>query len=333
MAGQEVAQVLVVDDEPELRELLVDALSAEGMEITSASSGKEAIDLARTRQPDLLVTDLNLGDCDGLEVIDRIRSAAKDEVPAVVITGYRDADTLTKASRCRPVELMTKPLDVARLRDTVREELDRQSVYRRHRRRDRRLRHLARKLKIEHRSVHRQMNETCEGLTAAYRSLSGKMALQQVVLSYQQELLGAKNDDGVFRSMFHAFVKRSGPVHGIAMVCDADAELQMIGRFGVPYPDNSTFCLALARPLVGQTLANPTCTLTDAGAEADVFDESIRKYLPGVSVLTIPLMPTPGEMIGLVLLYRKGEQPFTAGDVTLAEMIAPPTALAVRRND
>lgn len=333
MAGQEVAQVLVVDDEPDLRELLVDALSAADMEVSSAGSGKEAIDLARTRQPDLVVTDLNLGDCDGLEVIDRIRSAAKNEIPAVVITGYHDAQTLTKASRCRPVELMTKPLDVERLRTTVREELDRQSVYRRHRRRDRRVRHLARKLKIEHRSTHQQMNETCEGLTAAYRSLSGQMALQQVVLGYQQQLLGAKNDDLVFRSMFHAFVKRSGPVHGIAMVCDADAELQMVGRFGVPYPDNSAFCLALAKPLVGQTLADPTCALTDAGSEADLFDESIRRYLPGVSALTIPLMPTPGELIGVVLLYRKGEQPFTDSDVALAELIAAPTSLAVRRND
>ena len=47
----------------------------------------------------------------------------------------------------------------------------------------------------------------------------------------------------------------------------------------------------------------------------------------------MPLIPAPGEMIGLVVLYRKGEQPFCDSDMAMAEMIALPTALAVRRND
>ena len=47
----------------------------------------------------------------------------------------------------------------------------------------------------------------------------------------------------------------------------------------------------------------------------------------------MPLIPAPGEMIGLAVLYRKGEQPFTEQDLGLAEMISLPTATAVRRND
>ena len=42
---------------------------------------------------------------------------------------------------------------------------------------------------------------------------------------------------------------------------------------------------------------------------------------------------TAGQIIGLVVLYRKGEQPFTDGDIALAEMIAPSTAMTIRRND
>jgi GAF domain-containing protein len=80
-------------------------------------------------------------------------------------------------------------------------------------------------------------------------------------------------------------------------------------------------------------IANPTCTLTDAGEEQQRFDASIRRYLPGLSVLAIPLVPAEGELIGLVVLYRKGEQPFTDADVALAELVAPSTAAAIRRND
>ena len=66
---------------------------------------------------------------------------------------------------------------------------------------------------------------------------------------------------------------------------------------------------------------------------AEEFDESIRRYLPGVTALVLPLVPAPGELIGLVVLYRKGEQPFLDDDVALAEVVGHPTAIAVRRND
>ena len=67
--------------------------------------------------------------------------------------------------------------------------------------------------------------------------------------------------------------------------------------------------------------------------EMELFDESIQRYLPGITVLAIPLIPAPGEMIGVIMLYRKGEQPFTSEDMELAQLLAFPTAVAVRRND
>ncbi|HUU59303.1 MAG TPA: response regulator [Phycisphaerae bacterium] len=327
-----VARVLVVDDEPELRELLVDALTDANVQVQAAGSGKEAIDLARIHRPDVLVTDLCLSDCNGLEVIDRLRSAMGD-IPAVVITGHGDPAALTDASRRRPIELMTKPLDLDRLRRTVRDELGRQAYRREARRRTRRLRVLARKSNLERKTIHRQLETTCADLTEAYRSLSSRLNLQQIVLGYQRELLAAKNDDDVFRTLFHLFVRRSGMVFGVAMVCDGEAELQIIGRFGVPLPDGMNFCRTLTAPLVDSVLASPQCRLLDAGDEAEMFDPSIRKYLVGVSVLAVPLLPVEGEMIGLVVLYRRGEQPFTDEDIELAEMIGHPTAIAVRRNE
>ena len=61
--------------------------------------------------------------------------------------------------------------------------------------------------------------------------------------------------------------------------------------------------------------------------------ESIQRYLVGVSALVVPLVPTQGEMIGMVILYRKAEQPFTDEDLSMATMIAPSAARAVARND
>jgi CheY-like chemotaxis protein len=326
------ARILVVDDEPQLRELLTDALADDGVTIACAASGNEAIALAAKHVPDLLITDLNLGDCTGLDVIDNLRSVAGD-IPAVVITGMGDAKSLSEASRRRPVEMLNKPLDLQRLRDTVTTELSRLQHCQRLQARTRRLRRLARQANHERRVATRRLNGTCVSLTEAYRSLAGQLATQNVMIDYQRQLLAARNDDDVFRTLFDVAVKQSGPLFGMAMVCDANAELQMVGRFGVPRPDGGDFCRTLAKPLIGSVLAQPRSLLLDAQDEIDLFDESIRRYLIGVTVLALPLLSTPQEMIGLVVLYRKGEQPFTDRDVALMELLAAPAAMAVSRND
>ncbi len=332
MAGHEPKHVLVVDDEPELCRIVANALKAEDIKITTAGSGKEAITVAKEQRPDLVVTDVVLGDCSGLEVIDALRVEAGD-IPAVVITAYVDAKTVTEASRRHPVEFMTKPLDLPRLRSTVKAALDREVIARRSRKRAKRLRRLARTSNLERKSIHRQLETTCASLATAYRSLSSQLALQELVISYQRELVSARNDDDVFRALFRILIQRSGSVFGVTLVCDANAELRIVGRFGVPSPDNLAFCQKLSRPIIDAALVEPRCAMIDAGEKADMFCESIRPYLPGLTILAMPLIPAVGEMIGLVLLYRKGEQPFSDADIVLAEAIGAPTALAVQRND
>jgi DNA-binding response OmpR family regulator len=333
MSVDRVANVLVVDDEAHLRELLADALSGADLRVDVAASGREALDLAGRKQVDLVVTDLVLGDCTGLDVIDQLRSSLHSDIPAVVITGRGDANSLSEASRRHPVELMTKPLDLDRLREIIRTELSRRERTRRLERRYRRLRRLARRVNIERKDVHRKLEVTCADLGAAYSALSEQIANQQTLIEYQRDLLAARNDDDVFRAMFRLFVRRSGGVFGVAMACDANAELQIIGRFGVPSPDNIEFCRGIIKPIQDAVLSNPRCMLIDAGEQREMFDPPIRRYLVGLSVLVVPLIPAAGELIGLVVLYRKGEQPFVPADVSLAETIAPPTAIAVARND
>ena len=332
MTERKVANVLVVDDEQDLRNLLVDTLGSLDVNVSAAASGKEAIDLAARQVPDLVIADLRLGDCSGLDVIDRLRQVAGD-LPAVVITGYADTASLTEASRRRPLELMTKPLNLGRLQSTVRDELRRQRRLARLERRTVKLRRIARTIHDRRKAVEGLLDSTCAGLTCAYRTLSGQLSLQQSVIAFQSDMIAAGCDDQVFASVFRLFVSRSGPTFGVAMVCDENAQLNVIGRFGVPQPDELSFCRKLAMPVLDIVLVQPQCTLLDAGDAAEQFDPSIRKRLPGVTVLAVPLIPAPGELIGLAVLYRKGEQPFSDQDLALAEIISYPTATAVRRND
>lgn len=331
MSEQRQSRILVVDDEPALREMLVDALSDDTFEVTTAASGKEAIELAGRERIDFIVTDLLLGDCNGVDVLDALRDKGEN-APAIIITGCGDVATFSEATR-RRVEVMTKPLDINRLRTTIRKELSRRNNEGKLERRIGRLRAVAHSVNAQKKAAIREMQASCESLTGAYKNLSDQVVLQQSLLSYQQDLLSAQNDDDAFRTLFKLFVHNSGPLFGVAMVCNEQAYLRVIGRFGVPQPDNLKFCEKISQPVIEMVLADPKVTLFDATDQLDLFDESIRRYMVGVNVLAIPLTPAEDEMIGLTILYRKGEQPFEDTDLALAEGIARPTGVAIRRND
>lgn len=331
MNAQQIRNILVVDDEPDLREMLAEALADADVRVMTAGSGAEAISLARTCRPDIVITDLCLGDCNGLDVLDGLRGCFKTDLPAVVITGHGDIQAFTEASRRRPIELMLKPLDINRLRETVRRELGRCQDATHLSRRASRLRKLAHEVNRQRKHIKGQLRRDDQVIKDACDTLTTRMVAQEAVIDFQRSLIAARCDDDVFRNLFRLFVQRSGGLFGVAMVCNENAELRIVGRFGTPGPDGLAFCQRLCEPIVNLLLAKPRVTLLDAFEQQQVFDESIRRYLPGLSILAVPLSPAAGEMIGAVLLYRKGEQPFLDDDIRLAEAIAPSTAMAIER--
>ena len=70
-----IPQVLVVDDEPNIRELVQVALKFHGCAVAVAASGKDALRQAESARPDLIVLDVMLPDVDGFEVCRRLRAA------------------------------------------------------------------------------------------------------------------------------------------------------------------------------------------------------------------------------------------------------------------
>jgi two-component system response regulator ResD len=83
-------RILVVDDEPIVREVLTRYLEKDGFEVDAAADGEAAIDLFASRRPDLILLDLMLPKVDGFEVFSYIRSGST--VPVIMITA-RDKET------------------------------------------------------------------------------------------------------------------------------------------------------------------------------------------------------------------------------------------------
>ena len=118
-AGAETAQrsVLVADDSRDMRELLAELLEYEGYEVRTAGSGGGALTEMIARPPDLLITDLFMPGMSGFSL--RALMLGRPElasVPVIVLSAYwhRPGETLEVA------DVLTKPLNIDRLLDSVR---------------------------------------------------------------------------------------------------------------------------------------------------------------------------------------------------------------------
>jgi two-component system, OmpR family, response regulator len=127
--GVQNPRVLVVDDEPNIRELVQVALNFHGCVVTTGATGEDALQLAYAYEPDLIVLDVLLPDIDGFEVCRRLRSVAND-VPVIFLTA-RDAtvDTVTGLT-IGGDDYITKPFSVEALVARVRAVLRRTERHR-----------------------------------------------------------------------------------------------------------------------------------------------------------------------------------------------------------
>jgi len=119
------ADVLVVEDEPDIRDLIVHHLTREGYRCRTAASGPEALQRVRAVVPDLVVLDLMLPEMDGLEVCRRLRGeAATAAVPIIMLTAKADEVDRVVGLEMGADDYMAKPFSpkelVARVRAVLR---------------------------------------------------------------------------------------------------------------------------------------------------------------------------------------------------------------------
>lgn len=124
MAAREPdGRLVVVDDEPNIVELLAASLRYAGFEVTTARSGRQALDLILTERPDLVVLDVLMPDLDGFAVVRQLRSHQVD-VPVLFLTAKDAGDDRVMGLTIGADDYVTKPFSleevVARIRAILR---------------------------------------------------------------------------------------------------------------------------------------------------------------------------------------------------------------------
>ncbi|MDH4301137.1 MAG: sigma-54 dependent transcriptional regulator [Nitrospira sp.] len=111
--------VLVVDDDPALREILQEALMRESYAVSTAEDGTAALQAVKESVVHIVITDYQLPDIDGLEVIDRLSKLDAKIIP-IVMTGFGTIETAVRAMKSGAFDFITKPFDLETVAVVVR---------------------------------------------------------------------------------------------------------------------------------------------------------------------------------------------------------------------
>jgi CheY-like chemotaxis protein len=109
--------VLVIDDDPDLRELLAISLAGEQLEVESAANGKEALDHIARRLPDLILLDMKMPVMDGWEFCRRLDGSGAKRPPIVVVTAAYNPSA--RAAEVQAEGWLSKPFEYEELRSVV----------------------------------------------------------------------------------------------------------------------------------------------------------------------------------------------------------------------
>jgi len=112
-------RIMLVDDDPHFLRVLQRILSAEKFEVSATSNPCDALAFLRSGNFDLIICDLRMPDCDGLNLLQAIRGGG-NEIPVIILTAYGEVDSYLDAMNAGASEYLNKPIKSDELVQVVR---------------------------------------------------------------------------------------------------------------------------------------------------------------------------------------------------------------------
>ena len=113
--------ILVIDDEPDIRETVKDILEDEGYEVALAENAEAARKQLRDRLPDMVLLDIWMPDTDGITLLKEWKESSGGELPSpvVMMSGHGNVETAVEATRLGAYDFLEKPLSIAKMMLTI----------------------------------------------------------------------------------------------------------------------------------------------------------------------------------------------------------------------
>jgi two-component system response regulator AtoC len=117
--GELTGRLLIVDDDPHFLRVLARILSGENYLVTTAGGACDALELIKSAKFDLVISDLRMPECDGLNFLEALRRDGNN-VPVIILTAYGEVDTYLAAMNAGANEYLNKPIHSEELLRIVR---------------------------------------------------------------------------------------------------------------------------------------------------------------------------------------------------------------------
>ena len=115
-----MSQVLIVDDSRSIRELLTSVLAGAGYNVTSANDGQQGLDTARTSDFDLVITDINMPEMNGFELLKSLRQLPEYTFkPILILTTEFSQEMKLRGKEAGATGWMVKPFDPDKLIEII----------------------------------------------------------------------------------------------------------------------------------------------------------------------------------------------------------------------
>lgn len=267
------ARVLVVDDESEVRQVMVRMLGSAGYEVCTASDGEEALAVLDHEPVDLIVTDIGMPKADGMTVLRSVRDRNL-ELPVLLVTGAPTTESAIRAVRDRATEYLTKPLDPETFIDAVRRAL-RMNRLAMLRREALELGHSQSRVMAEQRSLGERFD----------RALSALYMVYQPIVSWSRKR--AFGYEALVRSS-ETTLPHPGAIFEAAeqLARTGDLGRRIRAKCGLPVsaldPDVTLFVNLHSRDLLDDALYETTAPLTEF-ARRTVLELTERAAIDGIS--------------------------------------------------
>ena len=118
-----MAKIIIIDDDESTRETLTTYLSELDYETYSADCGKKGIELVKKINPDLVISDVNMPDISGMEVLKQVKEF-DDLIQVIIITAFDDMNTTIQAMQKGAYDYLEKPVDINRLKISINRSLE-----------------------------------------------------------------------------------------------------------------------------------------------------------------------------------------------------------------
>ncbi len=208
------AHILIVDDEPDIRQLVREILEDEGYEVSIAENAEAARQARRSRRPDLTLLDIWMPDTDGITLLKEWSETTGLDAPVIMMSGHGTVETAVEATRLGAYDFIEKPLSLAKLLLAVRHALD------------------ASKLLRENIGLKRQARPVSEPIGKSPAILELKEQIQRIAPHDTAVLISGESGSGkqVFARHLHAHSPRhAGPFVNVALMAGDESVLELFG--------------------------------------------------------------------------------------------------------